>query len=152
MSHRTPSAAACPEPYDQLPRSVQQRDDLVGNAKRLYAALCSASRTGWRPTYADLAKYLAASTRSIVRWVQQLVDAGLIAVRRCGQGLPNLFTVLALVTSGGATMQKPAAPTWQPRASSPIRKEAGRRKPVYSQIPRDASAYLESRRGPIQRR
>lgn len=141
-----------PEPYDQLPRSVQQRDDLVGNAKRLYAALCSASRTGWRPTYADLAHYLAASTRSIVRWVQQLVDAGLIAVRRCGQGLPNLFTVLSLVTSGGATASRPVAPTWQPRASSPFNKEAGRRNPGYSPIPTHGSAYLESRRGPIQRR
>jgi hypothetical protein len=148
----TRPAAAWQEPFDAIPRSVQQRDDIVGNAKRLYAALCTAQRTQWQPTYVDLARHLSASARSIVRWVQQLADAGLISVRRRGQGLPNLFTVLALVTSGGATASRPAAPTWQRPASRLLNKREGTKKPGYPAIPTTGSAYLESRRGPIPRR
>lgn len=139
----------CPEPFDALPRSIQQRTDLVGNAKRLYAALCTAERTRWQPTYLDLARHLGASPRSIVRWVQQLVSAGLIAVRRRGQGLPNLFRVLGLVTSGTDTVAPPRVPPW-PRPT--FNKETGRKKIRNSPIPTAGSAYLETRRGVLSRR
>src|SRR4051812_17899793 len=86
--------------YDQIPAFVQQRGALTSGAKRLYGLLQSVHRLKWEPDYRWLAVELAASVRSIIRWVRQLVAAGLIAVRRRGQGLTNLFVVLALVTSG----------------------------------------------------
>jgi hypothetical protein len=119
----TRPAAAWQEPYDALPRSVQQRDDLTYGAKCLYGALRTADNTGWQPTYADLARHVSGSVRSVIRWVQQLVRAGLIAVRRRGQGRPNLFTVLARVTSGDATAPAPAVPKSHPRPSSPVKEE-----------------------------
>jgi hypothetical protein len=120
VSYTVPrSAPPRPEPYDAIPRSVQQRDDLTYGAKCLYGALRTADNTGWQPTYADLARHVSGSVRSVIRWVQQLVKAGLIVVRRRGQGLPNVFTVLALVTSGGARAPRPDVTQWQARPSSP---------------------------------
>lgn len=129
------------EPFDAIPCSVQDRTDLIGNAKRLYAALCSAHRMGWQPTYQQLADRLGASERSIVRWVQRLTDAGLIAVRRRGQGLANLFTVLALVTSGHDSQPRPAAPAWRGPTRSPSFNNKQRSSGIYSRIPQSASAY-----------
>lgn len=145
-------AAACPEPFDAIPRSVQQREGLVGNAKRLYAALCTAHRTGWQPTYVELAEHLVASPRSVVRWVRQLVACGLILVRRRGQGRPNLFTVLALVTSGAVSAATIVTPAWRGSTRNPpYKKESGRSR-LYSHIPQDARAYLETRTGVLARR
>lgn len=119
--------------FDQTPVEIQQAD-LLGNAKRLYGVLCSMQRMGHEWTYAQLATELHASERSIVRWVQRLVEAGLVAVRRRGQGLPNLFRVLALVTSGRASLPKPALPKRQPStrySSLKKKKEAGRMIPAH---------------------
>ena len=145
------SAAACPEPYDAIPRSVQARDDLTYGAKCLYGALSTAQRTHWQPTYDDLARHLGSSARSIVRWVAQLVNAGLIAVRRRGQGLSNLISVLALVTSGQDRPPCPRVTGWQDRTRSPSYKEAGRRN-GYIRPPRDGSSLMLSRYGPVIRR
>jgi hypothetical protein len=155
--HLTRPAAACPEPFDAIPRSVQCRDDLTYGAKCLYGALSTAQRTRWQPTYADLADHLSASTRSVVRWVQQLVSAGLIAVRRRGQGLSNLFSVLALVTSGQDRPARQRVTGWQRRAPSPFNKETGtkngyidpRRNYGYVQPARRSSDLLMSRHGPV---
>lgn len=133
--------------FDQLPAWLQRRDDLVGNAKRLYGLLTSAQRTGWQPTYAEMAAELHASVRSIVRWVQQLVEARLIAVKRRGQGLTNVLTVLALVTSGSATVAQAVVTTWQTSTRRLSLKEERRKKPVYTRIPTDASAYATDGNG-----
>jgi DNA-binding transcriptional ArsR family regulator len=139
------------EPFDAIPCSVQDRTDLIGNAKRLYAALCSAHRMGWQPTYQQLADRLGASERSIVRWVQRLTDAGLIAVRRRGQGLANILTVLALVTSGTDKVRPPAAPGWRGPTRSPSFKNEERR--TGREWPyRDPAAYLETRTGTLRSR
>jgi hypothetical protein len=138
--------------YDQLPAWLQRRDDLVGNAKRLYGLLASAQRTGWQPTYQEIAAELCASVRSVVRWVQQLVAAGLISVRRRGQGLTNILTVLALVTSGAATAASVVVTTWQTSTRKPSLKEGNRKKPGYLPIPTAASAYLQTREGTLRRR
>lgn len=144
MSHHTTRpAAAWQEPYDAIPRSVQARTDLTFGAKCLYGALRTAQQTRWQPTYAELAAHLAASTRSIVRWVQQLATAGLIAVRRRGQGLSNLITLVGLVTSGREIVPRPAVTDWQPptRARHSNQKEQGRK---------NGSIHEEYRPGPIQ--
>lgn len=111
------------EAYDAIPRSVQGRDDLTYGAKCLYGALRTAQNTRKRPTYAELAKHVHGSVRSVVRWVQQLAKAGLIAVKRRGQGLPNLITVLWNVTSGHATAPQTGLPKCQPRPPSPYKEE-----------------------------
>ena len=71
-----------PAAFDQIPAHIQRRDDLTSGAKRLYGLLASVQRMHAQPDYRWLATELAASVRSIVRWVQQLVGAGLIAVRK----------------------------------------------------------------------
>ena len=139
------STLSRPDPYDAIPRSVQRRDDIVGNAKRLYGALQTAHNTGWSPTYADLAEHLSASVRSIVRWVHQLVDAGLISVRRRGQGRSNVFTVLALVTSAGDRPSQLALPEWRRADPSHSFKET-RKKPEYRAPRIDPAIYTS---GPL---
>lgn len=114
-------AAAWQEPYDAIPRAVQGRDDITFGAKCLYGALRTAQNTRRQMTYAELAEHIHASTRSIVRWVQQLVAAGLVAVKRRGQGLPNLFVLIG-VTSGGAHLAAPGMTTWQQPAPRPSKK------------------------------
>lgn len=149
-TYPTRPAAACPEPYDAIPRSVQCRDDLTYGAKCLYGALRTAQQTQWRPSYADLAEHLSASTRSIVRWVQQLVAAGLIAVKRRGQGLSNLIRVLALVTSGRDRPPSPDVTGWQRRAPSPLNKE-GRPNKGYTRPARSSSDLMMTRYGRYRR-
>jgi hypothetical protein len=112
--HNVPRpAAACPEPFDAIPRSVQSRADLTYGAKCLYGALRTYQNMRRQPTYAELAEHLAASVRSVVRWVARLAEVGLIAVRRRGQGLPNVVTVVGLVTSGGDRAPAPVVTGWQ---------------------------------------
>jgi hypothetical protein len=114
--YRTPVPPVRQDGFDQIPAHVQRRDDLTSGAKRLYGLLQSVQRMRIERDYRWLAAELAASVRSIVRWVQQLVAAGLIAVRRRGQGLTNLFVVLALGTSGDASTTAPGVPGSQPLA------------------------------------
>lgn len=140
------------ESYDQLSAWLQRRDDLGGNAKRLYGLLTSAQRTGWQPTYQEIAAELCASVRSVIRWVQQLVGAGLISVRRRGQGLTNILTVLALVTSGAASTAVVAVTTWQTSTRSHSFKEERPKKRIYSPIPTHGSAYLETSSGRLRPR
>jgi hypothetical protein len=106
-----------------VPAVVQHRDDLTYGATCLYGALRSAQNQRLAPTYADLAEHCRASVRSVVRWIKQLVGAGLIAVRRRGQGRPNAITVLPLVTSEDAKTPSPAVTGSQPRPSSPVKEE-----------------------------
>ena len=143
--------------YDQIPAFIQQREDLTSGAKRLYGLLQSVQRMKAEPDYDWLAVELAASARSIVRWVAQLVAAGLIAVRRRGQGLPNLFTVLALVTSGPDTTSAPKVTDWQiptrARHSGPKEtpknwnENRNRSARIDPSIPADPAAYWTGRLG-----
>lgn len=130
------------DPYDAIPRSVQARDDLPYGAKCLYGALNSAANLGRHPSYQQLADHLGASVRSVIRWVARLVQAGLIAVRRRGQGLVNLFTVLGLVTSGGDTLSRPEVTTGQARPRSPFLKKQDGRTGTYPRIQDDPARWL----------
>jgi hypothetical protein len=111
------------EAFDMVPAAVQHRDDLTFGATCLYGALRSAQNQRLAPTYTELAEHCRASVRSVVRWIKQLVGAGLIAVRRRGQGRPNAITVLPLVTSEDAKTPAPTVPQGQPRPSSPVKEE-----------------------------
>jgi hypothetical protein len=134
------------EPFDAIPLNVQRRHDLTGNPKRLYAALQSAQRMKWQPTYADLAERLSASVRSIIRWMARLVAAGLIAVRRRGQGQSNIITVLALGVRSDKLSQ-PTVPAWQPAPPSPFNKRTGPKKPEYPRVNTDPAAFTSGEHG-----
>jgi hypothetical protein len=138
-------AAPRQDGYDQIPACIQQREDLASGAKRLYGLLQSVHRLKWEPDYRWLAAELAASVRSIIRWVQQLVAAGLIAVRRRGQGLTNLFVVLALVTSGDDAVAAVRVTGWQRSPSTPFNKKNEGKKPDI----RAERDYFSSREGRI---
>lgn len=118
--HHTGVVSARQEPFDALPRAIQSRDDLTFGAKCLYGALASYQRLGLAPSYADLAFHLAASTRSIIRWVAQLVSAGLISCRRRGQGLTNIVTVLALAAATPDRMTPPEVTRGRHRPGGPF--------------------------------
>jgi hypothetical protein len=120
--YRTPVPPVRQDGFDQIPAHVQRNPDLTSGAKRLYGLLQSVQRMHAQPDYRWLARELAASVRSIVRWVQQLVAAGLIAVRRRGQGLSNLIAVLALVTSGRETSTAPGVSGSQRRPDDSFNK------------------------------
>lgn len=131
--------------FDAIPLSVQQHPDLTGNPKRLYAALASAQRMNWQPTYDDLAERLSCSTRSIIRWVARLAEVGLIVVRRRGQGLSNKITVIGLAVRSDRVLP-PDAPAWQSPArvrSFPPKERDGRT--GYIQVATDPSAHVSGR-------
>lgn len=157
MHHRTPSAAAWQErsaaAFDQIPAAVQRRDDLTSGAKRLYGLLQSVQRMRAQPDYRWLAAELAASVRSIVRWVRQLVAAGLVAMRRRGQGLTNLFVVLALVTSGMDIPATPRVTGSRPRPGAPFNKEkkTGKNRKDGTKRDFDASNYAQTSEGTLFR-
>lgn len=104
MLHSRPLAAAMQpagikrsaDAFDAIPAGVNARTDLYPGAKRLYGLLRSVQNMQAEPSYADLAAALGASVRSIVRWMAQLVEMGLILVWRRGQGMTNIATVVGL--------------------------------------------------------
>ena len=154
--YRTPVPSARQDGFDQIPAHIQRRGDLTSGAKRLYGLLASVQRMHAQPDYRWLATELAASVRSIVRWVQQLVGAGLIAVRRRGQGLTNLFIVLALVTTGDAVSQtaQMTARHNPARAGTygPVKKNDRKNRNTPAIRGFDASAFYISSEGDIRTR
>jgi hypothetical protein len=153
-THTTRPASLClersPAAFDQIPAHIQRRGDLTSGAKRLYGLLCSVGRMHAQPDYRWLSRELAASVRSIVRWVQQLAAAGLIAVRRRGQGLSNLITVLALVTSGREIVPSPGMPKSQRRPETPSLTKNGRNNRKAGHKDFDASNFYETREGDLR--
>ena len=151
MSDHTRSATAlqAPGPFDAIPVTIQQRADLGSGPKRLYGALCSAQRMGWSPSYVDLAARLACSVRSIVRWVAQLVAAGLVACRRRGQGLVNVLAVLGLAVRS----DRPADRETTASHARPgyLVKERNRSR-IERAGPREPGYYSQTRYGPLRRR
>ena len=144
-----------PAAFDQIPAHIQRRDDLTSGAKRLYGLLTSVGRMRAEPDYRWLAAELAASVRSIVRWVRQLAAAGLIAVRRRGQGLRNIITVLALVTSGHEILRTPQMTARRDPARAgtydQVKKtEAGKNRRTGHKRDFDASDYYETSEGDLR--
>lgn len=148
---------ALPRPehaFDAIPAAIQARRDIGSGPKRLYGALSSAQRMDTAPTYAEYAAWLGTGVRCIVRWVQQLAAAGLIEVRRRGQGLSNVMTVLGLVVRSAAAAT-PRVPSWPAASSwSGARNNPGKKFPDRQTVyrPPAPSAYLETRRGTLARR
>ena len=111
-----PGIRRSPDSFDAIPASVNARTDLYPGAKRLYGLLRSVQNMQAEPSYADLAAALGASVRSIVRWMAQLVEKGLITLWRRGLGMTNIATV------GGLAVRS----AMESRQRVPIRRQDAR--------------------------
>lgn len=80
-------------PFHAAFAAIEERRDLGSGPKRLHALLVSSQRLHASWTQAEMAAHLGVSQRSIVRWSQQLVDVGLLLMKRLGQGRPNAYTL-----------------------------------------------------------
>lgn len=97
------------EPYNISFAIIEARKDLRGNPKRLYALLVSLRRRKKPLSQVEMAKRLGASSRSVVRWCQELADVGLLQIHRLGQGRPNTYTLLGI---DEANLNGRPAPPW----------------------------------------
>lgn len=81
-----------------LPRQVLHASNLSAGAKTLYALVLDfawQTAQAW-PGQDRLADELQAAKGTVRSWLQELYDARLLACRRRGQGLTNVYHVLAL--------------------------------------------------------
>ena len=147
------------EPFDTQFRCIAQRRDISPFAKLVYGYLVSQRRMlakGQQAalTQAEIGDEIGLSRHQVWRAVGELVFVGLVTVKRPGQGKPNVYTLHGIDEANldgkaSRTGRNPDARPPGPFQRTPLRKEErGRR----MGIPTHGSAYLESRRGPIQRR
>jgi hypothetical protein len=81
--------------FTQIPNAILRRPDVTPGAKLTYMALLSYA---WQkgscfPGQDTLADDLGVSKRSVVTYLQQLQDAGLLHVKRRGLGQTNIYTL-----------------------------------------------------------
>ena len=79
--------------FTQVPNSALETTVLSPGAKLTYAMLL---KYAWQNDYCfpgqeRLAKDMGAGKRSVVRFIQELERAEFIAIKRRGQGKPNLY-------------------------------------------------------------
>jgi len=143
--------------------TIQERTDIGGNPKRLYALLVSGRRKGVYWTQDELAEMLGSCRRSVIRWVQRLIEAGLLIVTRYGRGMANGYQLLGLpdeVIAGrsprnGSSRDRQSHPEvtggHQGSAGYLIEEKKGV-KNSYLSPPRDPNAYSQTRYGQLARR
>src|SRR5215218_1847553 len=81
------------EGFTQIPNAIFRRRDLTPGAKLTYMALLSYA---WQqgscfPGQDKLAEDMGCSPRSVITYLQQLKDAGLLRVKRRGLGQTNIY-------------------------------------------------------------
>ena len=87
--------------FTQIPNQVLRRSDLQPGAKLTYMVLLSYA---WQKNHAypgqdSLARDMGVSERSVITYLKQLQDSGLITVRRRGLGLTNVYILHRLPRS-----------------------------------------------------
>jgi DNA-binding transcriptional ArsR family regulator len=90
--HHSPISAT---PFVMLPISIMEHQSLSSGAKYLYACLKRHARQKgfcW-PSIGLLCKELQASPNTVRKYMRELVAAGLVSVRRRGQGRTSLYTL-----------------------------------------------------------
>src|SRR3954463_10341643 len=114
------------ESFTQIPNTILKRKDVSPGAKLTYVALLSYA---WQqgscyPGQATLADDIGVGQRSVVRYMKELQDSGLLDVKRRGLGRTNLYTLSSWVKakkssqpSSDATDQEEAVPA--SRAGAP---------------------------------
>lgn len=78
-----------------VPNFILESKEISVGAKLTYAMLLKYAREldECFPGQDRLAKDMGNGVRSVVRYIAELEDVGLIAIKRRGQGRPNLYTI-----------------------------------------------------------
>ena len=78
-----------------VPNFILESKEISIGAKLTYAMLLKYAREMDEcfPGQDRLAKDLGNGTRSVVRYIAELEEVGLVTVQRRGQGRPNLYTI-----------------------------------------------------------
>ncbi len=81
--------------FTQLPNAILRHPAITAGAKLAYSVLMSYAWTDDKcfPGQTRLAHDLACGERSVRTYLQQLEDAGLIAVQQRGQGKTNVYII-----------------------------------------------------------
>ncbi len=78
--------------FTQVPNIVLRLQELSPGAKLAYAALLACAwKDGRFPGQEQVAKDFGMGKRSLVRYLKELAEYGLIIVERPGQGMPNRY-------------------------------------------------------------
>lgn len=90
--------------FTQVPNHLLKSNRLSPGAKLAYAMLLSYA---WQNDYCfpgqeRLAKDMGSGLRSVVRFIQELEKEGFVAIKRRGQGKPNLYELNLTAVSGKA--------------------------------------------------
>lgn len=100
--------------FTQVPNHVLRSGSISPGAKLAYAMLLSYA---WQndfcfPGQQRLAKDMGAGIRSVVRYIQELEKQQFVAIRKRGQGRPNLYelNLTASHVTGGAARSANLAP------------------------------------------
>lgn len=78
-----------------VPNFILESPDISVGAKLTYAMMLKYAREqdACFPGQERLAKDMGTGKRSVVRYIAELEAAGLITIKRRGQGRPNLYTI-----------------------------------------------------------
>lgn len=95
--------------FTQIPNGVLRRSDLQPGAKLTYMVLLSYA---WQKDHAypgqeRLAKDMGVSERSVITYLQQLQQSGLVTIRRRGLGMTNIYVINRISGSAKSALQEP---------------------------------------------
>ena len=138
--------------FTQIPNLVLRRSDLQPGAKLTYMVLLSYA---WQEDHAypgqdRLAADMGVSERSVITYLKQLQETGLITIRRRGLGMTNVYVLHRLTPrsekSASPEVQEPTALEVQDfRPKKTQRKNTQRDKFEHSKGPRLVEKYDEDR-------
>jgi len=100
--------------FTQIPNALLRRADVTAGAKITYMALLSYAWGKDRcfPGQETLANDVGAGRRSVIRYLQELQEVGLLEIKRRGLGLTNVYVLKKMaVTSRSAKMAHQEVPT-----------------------------------------
>lgn len=99
--------------FTQIPNQILRRSDVPPGAKLTYMVLLSYA---WQKDHAypgqdRLAADMGVSERSVITYLKQLVDTGLISIRRRGLGMTNVYIIHRLPRSEESAVPEVKDPT-----------------------------------------
>ena len=127
--------------FTQIPNLVLRRSDLSPGAKLTYMALLSYA---WQEDHAypgqdRLATDMGVSERSVITYLKQLQESGLITIRRRGLGMTNIYVLHRLIPRS-----EKSAPL---DVKEPTPLEMQDLQPKKTQVNNTQSDYVESSKG-----
>ncbi len=96
------------EGFAQIPNGILRNPDLTIGAKVTYGVLLSYAwqKDSCFPGHDAMARDMGAGKRSVIMYLQQLQDAGLIRIQRRGQGKTNIYTILRRRSADSALLDE----------------------------------------------